>query len=502
MSDPLFKELDLERCARMLRRMAPACEAVAVCDASGEVVWSGERARDAQLRRLLADLGDGAELLGAAQQRAELDAELTLWCQPIRPGGGLPAGWLLALATRDAEASPELGDALEDAAAALAGEYGLQREIGSLVEELSGRYEELNLVYTFEGQTRAFDSGTLGARALLENFAKHLSVDVAALVLPDRRDPIYALGDGERIQNLDLVLTQMRGDLFRFVCASRRPFVLNEPEDPRREYLFVNMPYRILACPVTVAQGTYAMLALMRRPERREFTNGDRNLAKVIAGQTAIIMRNQTMVDRHHRFSEQMASALIAAIEAKDPYTRGHSERVQALSVEIGRGANLSAQDLESVSWGALLHDVGKIGIPDAILCKPGRLTEDEYTLIQVHPERSYEILAHIEYLGRDAIEAARYHQEKFDGTGYPHGLQGNQIPLHARVVAVADTYDAITSSRAYRPGQSHEVALDVIARVAGSQLDPQYVRVFERLCENDAATLARITGLRESEDA
>ena len=165
--------------------------------------------------------------------------------------------------------------------------------------------------------------------------------------------------------------------------------------------------------------------------------------------------------------------------------------------MEIGRAFGLDERELEHLFWGSLLHDVGKIGIPDAVLCKPERLTRDEYAFIMVHPERSYEILRHIEYL-KDAIPGARHHQEKWDGTGYPHGLKGERIPLHARIIAVADTYDSITSSRAYRAGRSHEEALREIDRVSGSQLDPAVIAVFLRVCDAEPEWLVRFRIKRE----
>ncbi len=225
------------------------------------------------------------------------------------------------------------------------------------------------------------------------------------------------------------------------------------------------MPYKIMSCPVRCDGHVNAQLVLLNHADKADFSNSDRRLAEVLANQLSSLTQSYSLVKQLGAFNEQIAAALIEAVEAKDPYTRGHSERVHHLSMEIGRALELGEDDLNNLFWGSLLHDVGKIGIPDAVLCKPSRLTRDEYAFIMVHPERSYEILRHIDYL-KDAVPGARHHQEKYDGTGYPHGLKGERIPLHARIIAVADTYDSITSSRAYRAGRSHEESMREIERV------------------------------------
>jgi HD-GYP domain-containing protein (c-di-GMP phosphodiesterase class II) len=251
------------------------------------------------------------------------------------------------------------------------------------------------------------------------------------------------------------------------------------------------MQVKLLSCPVPAANREVGVLALVRSKDGADFSNGDRNLASVIASHIGIVLRNRHLLQGMQRFSEQMASALIEAIEAKDAYTGGHSQRVRDLSVRIGRTMSLRSEQIDSLSWGSLLHDVGKVAIPDAILSKPCRLTEEEYTFIKVHPERSYEILRHIELLSQEALDGARFHQERFDGKGYPRGLRGYEIPLSARIIAVADTYDAMTTSRAYRPGQDHEAAVQEIVKVAGSQLDPEVVGAFQRLCTDDLAWIS-----------
>jgi HD-GYP domain-containing protein (c-di-GMP phosphodiesterase class II) len=236
---------------------------------------------------------------------------------------------------------------------------------------------------------------------------------------------------------------------------------------------------------------------LINHAHKPDFTNGDRKLAEILATQLSNLSNTYLLLKSMGEFNQQLAMSLIEAVEAKDPYTRGHSERVHFLSMEIGRAMGLPADELDDLHWGSLLHDVGKIGIPDAVLCKPSRLTPDEHTFIKVHPERSYEILRHIKHLER-AVLGARHHQEMYDGKGYPHGLKGERIPLHARIIAVCDTYDSITSSRAYRAGRSHEVAMKEIERVSGTQLDPGIVEVFMKLVAAGPEWLQRFNIRRE----
>jgi len=164
--------------------------------------------------------------------------------------------------------------------------------------------------------------------------------------------------------------------------------------------------------------------------------------------------------------------SLASAIDAKDPYTRGHSHRVAALAVEIGRELNLSPEALQSLEYGGVLHDIGKIGMPDAILAKATQLTDDERDLARTHPRIGSEIVAGVSFLAA-AAPAIRNHHERWDGTGYPDGLAGEAIPLVARIVNAADTWDACTSTRPYQKAYPVDEALEIVARLRGTQLDP-----------------------------
>ena len=172
--------------------------------------------------------------------------------------------------------------------------------------------------------------------------------------------------------------------------------------------------------------------------------------------------------------------SLVAALDMRDQETRGHSNRVASHSVELARVLGLSDEDeIMMIYRGALMHDVGKIGVPDAILRKPGPLTEEEWVFMRKHSAMGYRILAQVPYL-RPAARVVLAHHERWDGEGYPRKLKGEAIPLGARIFALSDTYDAIVSDRPYRKGKSPDEALQEILRCAGTQFDPKVVEAFE----------------------
>ncbi|MRS13259.1 MAG: HD-GYP domain-containing protein [Actinobacteria bacterium] len=177
--------------------------------------------------------------------------------------------------------------------------------------------------------------------------------------------------------------------------------------------------------------------------------------------------------------------SLVAAIEAKDPYTRGHSERVAVYARRLGEASDLKRSEADLLEHAALLHDVGKIGIEADTLGSPAQLNAEEVRAIRQHPIIGSELVEDVEFLA-DIVPIVRHHHERYDGAGYPDGLVGDQIPVLARVLAVADAYDAMTSDRAYRPGMTQEQALVEIVRVAGTQLDRELALRFTSLVAAD----------------
>ncbi len=179
-----------------------------------------------------------------------------------------------------------------------------------------------------------------------------------------------------------------------------------------------------------------------------------------------------------------MVQTLRYTVEAKDPYTRGHSDRVSAYSVLIGKYLNLSDEDLRTLEVGGLFHDIGKIGIPDSILLKESKLTDDEYSEIKNHPSIGAHILCNATIF-QDIIPIVKHHHERYDGKGYPSQLKGEDIPYMARIAAIADTFDAMTSKRTYRDAMPLETVRAEIERCSGTQFDPEIAKVFLDILDN-----------------
>lgn len=215
--------------------------------------------------------------------------------------------------------------------------------------------------------------------------------------------------------------------------------------------------------------------SLRKRQLERELAHYRQHLEAMVGERTRQLQEALWQVEQGY---EDTLRALGAAIDLRDSDTAGHSRRVCLYSLEIARRMDASAGDLSNVARGAYLHDIGKLGIPDGILLKPGPLTQDEWRLMQQHVQIGFDVVNSIPFLV-DAAELILAHHERFDGGGYPRGLKGKQIPLNARIFAISDTLDAITSDRPYHRAAPFESARETIRRSSGSHFDPQVVAVF-----------------------
>jgi len=198
------------------------------------------------------------------------------------------------------------------------------------------------------------------------------------------------------------------------------------------------------------------------------------------------------MVDTLHLNYRATLRGLARTLEARDVETRGHSDRVVAYSLALGKRMGLAASDLTSLEQGALLHDIGKVGVPDAVLLKPAALTTDEWVRMRAHVKQGLRIIEGVEFLSGARFVVGQHH-EKYDGSGYPIKLRGDDIHLHARIFAVADAFDAIRSDRPYRTGQSHEIACEEILAGSGTHFDPKVVNAFMSIQKKEWEEIRRL---------
>jgi HD-GYP domain-containing protein (c-di-GMP phosphodiesterase class II)/HAMP domain-containing protein len=233
----------------------------------------------------------------------------------------------------------------------------------------------------------------------------------------------------------------------------------------------------VTAFPVHLEQRLDAVLCL-GRAGKGEFTDEERSQGRQLADQMAVALSNSKLIDELKALTWGTLEAFARAIDAKSPWTAGHSERVTTMSLRIAAKMGRSESELEVLHRGALLHDIGKLGISVKLLDKPGRLDDEELRQVMTHPTIGGRILQPISAFS-DILPIVEQHHEKFDGTGYPSKLAGEEIDINARILAVADTYDAMTSDRPYRKGFEHEKAVSLILEESGTQFDPKVLRAF-----------------------
>jgi response regulator RpfG family c-di-GMP phosphodiesterase len=243
----------------------------------------------------------------------------------------------------------------------------------------------------------------------------------------------------------------------------------------------------ILAVPLVVRGRVVGVAEVLNKKGDGTFAQEDVDLFEAFARHAAVAVENARLYAELEELFRSSIRAVVFAVEAKDRYTRGHTERVTEYSVMSARELGLSRGDVKRVEIASLLHDVGKIGIPDTILGKPGKLTDEEFEIVKSHPVRGTEIMAPIGAM-REIVPGIRHHHERYDGLGYPDKLRGKEIPLLGRIIAVADVFDALTTDRPYRSAVSVDETLEYLQSNAGYQFDPEVVEAFckayERMTE------------------
>lgn len=251
-----------------------------------------------------------------------------------------------------------------------------------------------------------------------------------------------------------------------------------------------------ICMPLINKKKVIGVLNLSKKRGNKPFTRADVELAGVLCGQAAIAIANLKLYTEVVKKQEELEKthfdaikALAQAIEAKDKYTNGHSERMLQYSLAIADTLNFSEEEKLSLKYATALHDIGKIGVSEAILNKPGKLTPEEFEEIKNHPVRGANIVSQIEFLSC-VVPIVYHHHERYDGKGYPDGLEGEKIPIGSRIVTVLDTYDAMTSDRPYRKALPKEAAVKELQRCSGTQFDPAIVSAFIKVISIEDANM------------
>ncbi|MEQ8791084.1 MAG: HD-GYP domain-containing protein [Pirellulaceae bacterium] len=234
----------------------------------------------------------------------------------------------------------------------------------------------------------------------------------------------------------------------------------------------------LIVTPLAEGSNVFGWLAAFNHSARSEFGTVEASLLSSVSAILGIHSGNHELYRQQAEFLASVVRALTSAIDAKDPYTCGHSDRVARVSVRLAQELGVDETTINTLYMAGLLHDIGKIGIDDSVLRKPGRLTDAEYEHIKLHPELGHRILADIRQLSK-VLPIVLHHHEQWDGKGYPHGLEGEEIPLLARIAAVADAFDAMSSDRPYRKGMPMEKVESIFRDGAGKQWDAQVVDAF-----------------------
>ena len=366
----------------------------------------------------------------------------------------------------------------------------LKRRLNELENELEKEQGKAARLAGFLSRLQTFGISAAG-KVPQREFAEALSDSVHALLLadqvllmradPDTLDFLPAASRGFSPETLSRLRVRVGEGVLGRAAQNLKPVVQNSPAASSvqgEEFLIA--PYLIFPL---LSQARCVGLFFIAKPREGSFTVEGRELAALFAAQAALTFENHGFYEDLERLREESMRVLAGAIKAKDVGTHKHSERTQGLVRAVAQEIPLPESLIRQIERGAFLHDIGKIGIEDAILKKPGPLSPAEYAVMKTHPAIGRQILQPLQFL-RGAGAIVLYHQEWYNGAGYPEGLAGEEIPLGARMVQIIDAWDAMTSDRPYRKAMTKPAAVTELRRQSGTQFDPKFVELFLRVID------------------
>lgn len=354
---------------------------------------------------------------------------------------------------------------------------GLEQELDSLSGQLANTYEELSLIYQI--------SGGMKVNRQASDFFKQACLDVME-VMGVRGMGVALQGNTLRRQepviygSLSLPpgkVHRLADQLVTNLTERKSALLINDLAADKSLAWMGEYATQILAVPLQRQEQVLGCLFALDK-NADEFDSMDSKLLNSIANESAIYLENSMLFEDVHDLMMGLLHSLTSAVDAKDAYTCGHSERVALLSRHLARQIQLPEAEIERIYMAGLLHDVGKIGVPENVLQKTGRLTAEEFEQMKRHPQIGARILRDIKQI-EDIIPGVLHHHERYDGRGYPAALSGERIPLMGRIICLADCFDAMTSNRTYRKALPLEVALTEIRRCSGTQFDPRLTESF-----------------------
>jgi len=348
-------------------------------------------------------------------------------------------------------------------------------ELSTLSTNLSTTYEELSLLYSISGSMRVTQSPDAFLLAVCREVHEVMNLSAAAAIVYAHPPAVHedtVVVAGELGLTKEQIMLMAATRITPMLAQNSRAVVDNQFTWSTRPDL--GKAVRNLVAVPLLGEQTMGMLLAFNK-ESGDFNSVDIKLMSSIGNQSTVFLTNNMLYADLQDLLMGVLHALTATIDAKDPYTCGHSNRVAIISKRLAESMGLPAQRVQQIYLAGLMHDIGKIGVPESVLCNPGRLTPQEYEAVKKHPALGAKILGGIRQLD-DVIAGILYHHERLDGRGYPQGLHGDEVPLDARIIGLADCFDAMSSDRTYRKALPLEAVVDEVRKCAGTQFAPEVV--------------------------